>query len=261
MPQLTYDNPTLKAGIAQHIERLVSLRNTRTVQVVNWDINSGTTDGTYTINLYDPTGVDLLASASFVASSNTAAQIAAGVVAAILADQEWRGFVSACAVVNTDQLNITFRLQQHNVNYVVRKSTATPSGPTDPTNSTNAGLTRIGIGRILQSSGSGAFSTTYSDAAMALGVTYRSPAAEQPDDFANPVSIGDADFNVIARGTVSVTVADGVTVYQGDKVYYNSTAVTYSNASSGSHVLVEGAQWQTSGTSVQVVYVNLPSET
>jgi len=52
-----------------------------------------------------------------------------------------------------------------------------------------------------------------------------------------------------------------VTVYQGDKVYYNSTAVTYSNASSGSHVLVEGAQWQTSGTSVQVIYVNLPSET
>jgi hypothetical protein len=261
MVQLTYSDPQRRAGTIQTSIRTVSLRNTRTAQVVNWDINGGTTDGTYTIECYDPTGVELLASASYVASSKTAAQIAAGVVAAVLADSEWRGLITACAVVNTDQLDITFGLNANDLNYVVRKSSATPSGPTDPTNSTSAGLTRVALGRILQADGSGGWTTTYSDAALAFGVTGYQGVARQPEDLTLAPSIGDADFAVLAHGTIDVAVASGVTVSKGNKAYYNSTANTWSNASSGSHVLVEGAQWLTTGTTVQTVFINLPSET
>jgi hypothetical protein len=261
MVQLTYSDPKRRAGTIHTVLRTVSLRNTRTAQVVNWDINGGTADGTYTIECYDPTGVELLATASYVASSKTAAQIAAGVVAAVLANSEWRGLITACAVVNTDQLDTTFGLNANDLNYVVRKSSATPSGPTDPTNSTSAGLTRVALGRVLQSDGSGGWTTTYSDASLAFGVTGYQGVARQPDDLTLAPSIGDADFAVVAHGTIDVAIASGVTVSKGNKAYYNSTANTWSNSSSGSHVLVEGAQWQTTGTTVQTVFVNLPSET
>jgi len=260
MPQLNYDAPSRRAGTLQRLDRAASLTNTRTVQVDNIDIDGTTTDGTYLWELYDPTGVQLLASTSYVASSKTAAQIAAGSVAAILADPDWRGFITACAVVNTDQLNITYKLHPYGLDLVLRAGSGTPNGP-DITTSTSAGLTRIGVGRIIQSSGSGAWTTTYTDASLAIGVTYYSSAVAQPDDLSLAPSIGDATFGLLAAGTLDVAVASGVTVYQGDKVYYNPTNATWSNSASGSHTLVEGAQWQTSGTTVQTVYVNLPSET
>jgi hypothetical protein len=261
MVQLTYSDPQRRAGTIQDRIRTLTLRNTRTAQVVNADVNGATTDGTYTLECYDPTGVELIASAPYVASSKTAAQIAAGVVAAVLADVEWRGLITACAVVNTDQLDTTFGLQANDLNYVVRWSSATPSGPTTPTNSTSAGLTRVALGRILQADGSGGWSTTYSDASISFGVTFYQGPAMQPEDLSLAPSIGDADFAVLAQGSMDVAVASGVTVSKGNKAYYNSTANTWSNASSGSHVLVEGAQWLTTGTTVQTVFVNLPSET
>jgi hypothetical protein len=261
MVQLSYDNPSSRAGTVQNRIRTMSLRNTRTAQVVNWDINGGVTDGTYTIECYDPTGVYLLATASYVASSKTAAQIAAGVVAAILASSTWRGLITACAVVNTDQLDITFGLNANDLDYVVRKTSATPAGPTDPTTSTSAGLTRVAVGIILQSDTSGGWTTTYTDAAIAYGVTFYQGPSMQPEDLSLAPSIGDADFAVLACGSIDVAIASGVTVDKGDKAYFNPSAKTWSNASSGSHVLVEGALWQTTGTTVQTVYVNLPSET
>ena len=261
MVQYSYNDPQRRAGTVQDRIRTVSLRNVRRAQVVNADVNSTTTDGTYTLECYDPTGIELLASASYVASSKTAAQIAAGVVAAVLADAEWRGLITACAVVNTDQLDTTFGLQANDLNYVVRWGSATPSGPTTPTNSTSAGLTRVALGRILQADGSGGWTTTYSDAALARGVTFYQGPSMQPEDLTLAPSIGDADFAVLAHGSIDVAVASGVTVSAGNKAYYNSTANTWSNATTGSHVLVEGAQWLTTGTTVQTVFVNLPSET
>jgi hypothetical protein len=258
MPQLTYTDASPEAGRGVRIIRPGSVRNLRTAQVVNWDVNSGTTDGSYVLTLKTPNGVDTLATATFVASSNTAAQIAAGMRDAIKADPTFRGFITAVAVVNTDQIDIDMVLQQHDLNYVVEYSG--PSGPTQPTDATDAGYTRIASGIILQSDGSGSFTTTYSDGSLALGVTYFGPTMEQPDDYSETASSRAPEVDIIREGEMPVRIATGVTVNEGDKVYFNSTTKRWSNSSSGSHVVVKGAQWRTSGTTVQSIYFNLPAE-
>jgi hypothetical protein len=72
-------------------------------------------------------------------------------------------------------------------------------------------------------------------------------------------------MGVLQYGDVDVQIASGVTVSKGNKAYFNPTAKTWSNATTGSHVLVEGAQWQpfgaTTASGIGRVFVNLPSET
>ena len=66
---------------------------------------------------------------------------------------------------------------------------------------------------------------------------------------------------VARKGTVQVDVAAGVSVIKRQRAYFNGTTGTWSNASTGSHVLVPGSFWESSGTGVQDVYFNLPTET
>lgn len=257
MVQTSFNDPSARAGNSQNVRERRSIVNPRTVQVDNLDINSTTTDGTYTASLYDPSGTELLASVGYVAASKTAAQIAAGVVAAILADATWRGYISACAVVNTDQLDITYLMRRDSLAYVLRYTG--PSGPAVST-TTSPGFTRVKPGWLLQWDGSGGYSTTYSDGSLAIGVVEMGSDVIQPDDPTVAASYGPAMINVVAEGEIDVDVVSGVTVSAGNKVYYNSTNKTWSNSSSGSHTLLKGAVWITGGTTVQRISVHCPAE-
>lgn len=235
---------------------IISIPNPLRAQVTNLEYNGITTDGDYYLTVVGSDGSSAT-SDPFTASSNTAAQIVAGMVTKWTNTPAAAGLASA-ALATTDNLVLSFAAA--GVTYTV-----TPTSPgSDPTqsNTTTAGYTEVPIGVILQADGSGGFTTTYTDAALALGVTIRNVDVVQP---LLPSSVsgytGPTTMALMSMGSTIVDIAAGVTVYRGDKVYFNPTAKTWSNASTGSHVLVEGAQWRTSGTSKQRVWVRLPSET
>lgn len=260
MTQYTYDYEPL--GLVGSIcttepHDIISIPNVLRAQVTNLEYNGLTTDGDYYLTVVGSDGSSA-ASDPFTASSNTAAQICAGIVAKCLATPIFAGLITGAAVVTTDNVEISFAAR--GVTYVVTPTSAS-AAPTQ-SNTTTAGYTEIPVGIILQADGTGGFTTTYSDAAVALGVTIRNADLVQP---LLPSSVagytGPTTMAVMTFGATLVDVAAGVTVYVGNKVYFNSTAKTWSNASSGSHVLVEGAQWRTSGTTKQRVWVRLPSET
>lgn len=239
---------------------VTTVENPLLQQITNYHQDADTTDGTYTIQAVLP-GTGFAVSASFVASGDTANAIAVGLADAINADPDFRGVASASTPVG-DTFDITFT--RAGVAWTVTMTSDPSSGVVDITTSQTAGFTEVALGAILQSDGSGGFTTSYTDAALALGVTLRNAELVQPLQ-ANPGSAtgydGPTEMGVLRRGEVYVQVADGVTVNKGDKAFFNPTAVTWSNATSGSHVLVEGAQWVTGGTGdIQRVYVNLPSE-
>lgn len=259
MTQFSYDYDSMGlVGTVATLEPhdIISIPNVLRAQVTNLEYNGVTTDGDYSITVVGDDGSSAT-SDTFTASSNTAAQIVAGLVTKCTNTPSTAGLFSA-ALATTDNLVLTFFAA--GVTYTVT-ATCPSTGPTQ-SNTTTAGYTEIPIGVILQADGSGGFTTTYTDAAVALGVTIRNADIVQP---LLPSSVsgytGPTTMAVMSMGATIVDIAAGVTVYRGDKVYFNPTAKTWSNASSGSHVLVEGAQWRTSGTSKQRVWVRLPSET
>jgi hypothetical protein len=261
--QLSHADPTPIAGTiaGSGPHRYSKIANPRVAQVDNLHVNGATADGTWTAILSDSMG-QVLATAAYVAVSKTAAQIAAGWAAAILADYEWLGYingVSGAAVINTDEVAIT---------YIVRNGPAyvlTYTGPNSTpvvTTTTAPGFTRVAPGRILQAS-AGTYTTTYTDAAVALGVVYRNGDLRLPID-PNDTSLGyegPAEIPLLVEGEINVQVISGITVAIGEKVYFEPVAATWSNVTTGSHVLVEGAQWRTAGTGVQTCSIRLPSET
>lgn len=236
---------------------IISIPNPLRAQVTNLEYNGITTDGDYTVTAVGSDGSSFT-SDPFTASSNTAAQIVAGIAAKILATPQAAGLVSGAVVVTTDNLEISFAAR--GVTYIV--TTDSPGSEPTQSNTTTAGYTEVAVGIILQADGSGGFTTTYTDASLALGVTIRNVDQVQP---LLPSTVtgytGPATMAVMAMGATPVDVAAGVSVLRGQKAYFNSTAKTWSNATTGSHVLVEGAQWRTSGTTKQRVWVRLPSET
>jgi hypothetical protein len=262
MTQYSYDYESL--GLIGSIcttepHDIISVENELRAQVTNLEYNGITTDGAYTVTVVGDDGSSAT-SLPFTASSNTAAQICAGIVAKMIATPQFAGLLAdgdGAAVVTTDNVEISFAAR--GVTYTV--TTDSPGSEPTQSNTTTAGYTEIAAGIILQANGTGGFTTTYTDAALALGVTIRNSDLVQP---LQPSSVsgytGPAMMAVMAMGATLVTVASGVTVYRGEKVYFNPTAKTWSNATTGSHVLVEGAQWRTTGTSKQRVWVRLPSE-
>lgn len=260
MPQFDYDYETM--GLIGTIDTtephdIISIPNVLRAQVTNLEYNGITTDGAYSLTAVGDDGSSATSDV-FTASSNTAAQIVAGLVTKCLSNPTFAGLITNVAVATTDNLVVSFAAR--GVTYTVT-ATCPGSAPTQ-SNTTTAGYTEVALGIILQADGAGGFTTTYTDAALALGVTIRNTDIVQP---LRPSDVsgytGPTQMAVAAMGAIPVTIAAGVTVYRGDKVYFNPTAKTWSNASSGSHVLVEGAQWRTSGTTKQRVWVRLPSET
>lgn len=260
MPQYdySYDTTGLVGAIATtEPHDIITVENTLRAQVTNLEYVGVTTDGAYSVTVVGDDGSSATSDV-FTASSNTAAQIVAGLVLKCLSNPTFAGLISAVALATTDNLVITF--QARGVEYTVTANCPS-TGPTQ-SNTTTAGYTEIAAGIILQADGSGGFTTTYTDAALALGVTVRSVDMLQP---LLPSGVtgytGPTQIPVMSMGSMWVTIAAGITVLRGEKVYFNPTAKTWSNVTTGSHVLVEAAQWRTTGTTKQRVWLRLPSET
>lgn len=235
---------------------IVSVANPIALGTSDLDIAAATTDGTYTIALY--LGTAKLADASFVASSNSAAEIAAGITAAALADTSFSGFLKSFAVHDTDESLATYWDPTQDYYMVIE---ADPSTALTVTNTAPA-RTTVGLGEIIQANGSGGWTRTYTDASFGLGVVCRSSDYVVPFDAGDPGGAeGPCELALVKTGNINVPVTVGVTVSRGNKVAYSPTTKTWQTTVTGTYVLVEGAQWQTTGTGVQTVAVRFPSET
>ena len=257
MPQYDYDYPNAIVGQigTQFPADTISTLNPLRAQVTNLEYNGITTDGAYYLTIVGDDGSSAV-SDTFTASSNTAAQICAGIVAGCYSSPEFAGLIASAAVATTDNVVVSFA--NNGVTYVVTP-TVPGSAPTQ-SNTTTAGYTAVAIGIILQATG-GTFTTTYTDASLALGVTVRNAALVQGLDNGADSYDGPSMMTLLRRGEVWVNVMPGITIAIGEKVYFEPVAATWSNVTTGSHVLVEGAQWRTAGTGIQRIFVNLPSET
>ena len=262
MTQYTYDYDDI--GLVgtigtSGVTNTISIPNVLRAQVTNLEYNGVTTDGAYSLTVLGSDGSSAT-SDPFTASSNTAAQICAGIVAKCIATPAFAGLITATGAVVATTDNVIISFATPGVTYDVT-ATCPSTGPTQ-SNTTTAGYTEIPLGVILQADTAGGFTTTYTDAALALGVTVRNVDVVQP---LLPSSVsgytGPTMMTLVTMGVINVTVASGITVLRGEKVYFNPTAQTWSNVTTGSHVLVEAAQWRTTGTLKQRVWVNLPSET
>lgn len=259
MSQFNYEYPLGQVGqVANYAPNGIrTITNPLRAQVTNLEYNGITTDGDYSLTFVGSDGSSATSDV-FAASGSTAAQICAGIVAGVLSNAESRGLVSAAAVVTTDNVEVTF--QKGGVIFTVTPNV--PGAAPTQSNTTSAGYTLVSPGVILQADGSGGFTTTYTDGALAFGVTCRNADfVNLTDSTAGSGFDGPTEIGVLYMGNVYVQVASGVTVSKGNKVYFNPTAATWSNATTGSHVLVEGSQWQTTGTGIQITSIRLPSET
>jgi hypothetical protein len=259
MPQFDYDYESLGLVGSPGTNEVCNdftIENTLRAQVTNLEYNGVTTDGDYSLTIVGDDGSSATSDV-FAAVSKTAAQICAGVAAGCLSNPTFAGLITGAVVATTDNVIVSFAAR--GVVYVVT-ATCPSTGPTQ-SNTTTAGYTEISVGIILQADTAGGFTTSYTDGALALGVTIRNSDIVQPLHLSSVSGYtGPCQMTVRNLGTVIVTVASGVTVLRGEKAYFNPTAKTWSNVTTGSHVLVENGQWRTSGTSKQRVWINLPSE-
>lgn len=256
MPQLNYEYTNGQVGTPGIDAYIVSVANPIAQGTSNVDVNAGTTDGDYTIGLY--LGTDQLATATFAASSNTAAQIAAGITAAALAESTFSGYLKSFVVHSTVESLATYWDPTSNYYLVIE---ADPSSALTLINTAPA-RTTVSLGQILQADGTGGWTGTYTDAALGLGVVCRSSEYVTPFDAADPGGpTSPCQIALVKVGPINVAVTPATTIYRGNKVSYSPTTKTWQTTVAGTHVLVEGAQWQTTGTGVQTVSVRLPSET
>jgi hypothetical protein len=254
MPQYDYDYSDLpldgSPGTTEP-SRDITIPNVLRAQVTNLEYNGVTTDGAYSLTIVGDDGSSAT-SDPFTASSSTAAQICAGVAAGCLSNPTFAGLISGAIVITTDNVEVSFLAR--GVTYTVT-ATSPSTGPTQ-SNTTTAGYTEVSLGIILQADSTGGYTTSYTDAALALGVTIRNADIAQPLHLSSVAGYtGPTQMTLRQQGTVCVN--------RGNKAYFNPTTKMWSNASSGSHVLVEGAQWRTgaTGPAKAIVFVQLPSET
>ena len=259
MPQFSYDYPEgLPGQIGTYATGdVITLENPLNQQLSNWDVNGGTTDGDYVLTATDGRQT---VSATFTASSDTAAGIAAGVAAAILAEPSFAGVAASALVVATDQVDVLFQ----EAGRVWTVTYAGPAGPTAPTVTTAAGFTEVAPGIILQSDTAGGFTTTYGNAALAFGVVIKN--ADLTHALANPAAgtgtDGPAELSLVRRGEIYVQGVAGVELFKGDPAFFDDANATWSNTTTGGSVAVPESMFMSGGTGAVVrVYVNLPSET
>lgn len=260
MPQFSFSDPAPIPGTLANVggpaPDVISVDNPLRVQIGDIDIDGTTTDGTYVLVATGSDGSSF--TASYKAEGDSAADIAQGWADAINNGIVSRSLATA-EVHDTDQFSI--RHTAPGVTYTYALSG--PAGPTVLSNVQDAGYSVVPLGVILQADGAGNFTTSYTDASLALGVTIRNANLLLPFDPHTTLEgyDGPCSMSLVASGAVNVAVASGVTVNRGDKAYFNPATKTWSNSSDGSHVLVEAAQWRTSGATVQTVRVRFPSET
>jgi len=258
--QTNFETPQYVIGESLDPDALIaSLTLPLLPQITEYDQAGATTDGTYTLQADDG---EVVVDASFVAASNTAAEIAAGLMAAWNVKGECRS-VGTGAFTSGDEWYLTFR--EAGRAWTVSLTSDPSAGTAAIATVQAAGYSELDPTQIIQADGSGGYTATYTDAALALGVVTRNAELNHPlglSSAGSPTGYrGASVLGLLLRGRMPVRIATGVTVLRGQKVYYNPTTKRYSNATTGSHVLVEGAQWTTSGTAIQVARFNLPSET
>lgn len=260
MPQLRYQPRRAIPGAIVQVPPNArnSILNPLRAQVSLVDIDGQTTDGNYRISARDVLEGALYTHTPFEASSNTAAQIAAGVVsqwnASALASR-----VARATVVNVDQVQLAFFTSNRLFTVAIEEDAS--SGVDLLANSIEPGFTLVKPGIILQSDLTGGFTTAFSDATLAMGVVFR--GAKLAQSLENPTAdIGYKGGVVVPyadEGVISVELAAGVSVDRHDQVFFNGTTATWSNVTTGSHVAVPGAAWRSSGSGVQDVFFRLPS--
>lgn len=255
MAQLNHEFTYGQVGTPGPDAFTVSVSNPIALGTSNVDVNAGTTDGDYTIGLY--LGTAQIAEATYTASSKTAAQIAAGITAAILAEPTFSGYVKSMEVHDTVESLATFWDPTMNLYFVVE---ADPSSALTLTNTAPA-RTTVALGQILQAT-NGGWTETYTDASFGLGVVCISAENTIPFDAADPGGPeSPCMLRLVKSGDINVPVTPGASILRGNKVAYSPTTLTWQTTVAGTYILVEGAQWQTSGTGVQTVNVRFPSET
>jgi hypothetical protein len=236
--------------------RIITVSNPLRAQTTNLEYNGITTDGSYQVH-YSGTDGSSGSSVAFVASSNTAAQICAGVAAGINASPSFAGVTNTATVITTDNVLIPFVAP----GIVYTLTFTSPGSSPTQSNTVTAGYTNVAPGIILQSL-AGSFTVTYSDAKLAYGVTVRNADMVQPLDYSGIIGwSGPSEVGCLAMGEIPVQVVSGVSVLKGETAYFDPSNATWSNTTTGSSVLVENSMWMTSGTGVQRVFVNFPSST
>ena len=265
MAQTSFD-PVRPLGLPGEFVRgeTFSMLNPVLPQITELDMSGGTTDGTYTCEIRERSGGPLIASFSYVASSKTAAQIAAGLSAAALADPVVRGLLNATGsdVTETDSANLYFR--QSGQSYHVAM-TSDPSSGVVVSNRQDAGFTAVDPGDLIQSDDAGGFEQWDGDGPAFLGIVLRMGNVTFPSPTGLNSNAADADIDgpnqieVLYDGEAYVQLADGETVAIGDgPAAYDDATKTWKKAAGGDWVVVEGSQWRSSGSGVQKVFVRGP---
>lgn len=260
MPQFNFsENLAIAYPGTVYQGRTLAVANPVLPQITELDVNAVTTDGTYTIDVYDQQGGELLASFSFVAVSQSAAQIAAGLSAAALAGAGTRGLLNDTGsdVSETDSANLYFR--EGGVSFYVVQSSGTAIVVS---NRQDAGYTAVGAGQLIQSDDAGGFKQWDGDGPAFLGVVTRNSfAINTPNNANTPDSLigAPAMLDVLFDGEIAVEFAAGVSVTFGEgPVGYDDVGHKWSNAPDGTYVLVEGSQVRSTGTGVQKIYIKGP---
>lgn len=260
MPQLSYTAKRRQVGEIVHVmpNARRSMSNPLRAQVSVVDIDGGTTDGNYRIAARDVLTGAIITHTAFAASGNSAAEIAAGVVS------QWNAGVlsrpmALASVINTDQVQLAF--VQSNRVFTVTVEEDASSGVDVLANSTEPGFDLVPAGAIIQGNGTGGFTLAYSDSTLALGVSFR--GAKLTQSLENPTGDlgykGGVDFPYADEGEISVAIAAGVSVFDGQRAFYNGSTRTWSNTTTGSHILVPGSRFVSSGADIQDVFFRLPS--
>jgi len=234
---------------------IISILNPLRQQVTNYHQDAAVDLGVYTIQAVSDGGQTV--TASYTAAVANADTIAAGIASAINADADFAGVASASTPVG-DTFNITFT--QAGMDWTVTLTADPTGGVADITTSTTAGYTAVALGRILQSSGS-TFTATYTNPALALGVTCRNAELVLPTDQNGIVGYdGPCMMSLVRRGEIWVSVTGTVTA--GEAASYSPTTGTWDQAGTGgTFVDVPESMFRTTGSGIQRVFVNLPSET
>lgn len=262
MPQYSFD-PNLAKGLPGEFVRgqKTSIANPVNPQITDADVNGQTTDGTYTVSIKDRANGVELASFSYVAASKTAAQIAAGLSAAALADPATRGLLNDTGsdVQSTDHCRLYFRKagQSYNVTFSSDPSSSTAIGAVQA-----AGYTAVDPGNLIQSDDAGGFEQWTGDGPALLGVVLRNSELVTPDTSALDTNSLDATIDGPSRidigydCEVMVQLAAGETVAFGDgPAAYDDATKTWKKNAGGDWVIVEGTQWRSDGSGVQKLYV------
>ena len=246
MPQFSYAQPTRRLGqIARGVHTTIDSYTNQVPLQVNTTTSGGTTDGTYTIRVKAPSGdVDF----SFVAVTQTADQIAAGLRAAGVAQVELLNIATVTGA--TDEVILNF-LHATGENIVV-EYVSNPATNLTGVDTVSAVGSVIPLGVAVAQGTDDKLMALPSGSVTILGITILNTRAQlNTGDSAQVDGTVPGQVGSVARqGTVTVMATQAVTA--GAAVYARNAAATTAlplgslSDSATSSLVVPGARWRTS---------------